>query len=245
MTLAITRAVQACVLIEIDGRAVLTDPFLRSRWFLPLREPIGLRAAALPRLSAIVGGHGVVDHWHPRSLAGYAHHTETPVFVATPRMRAQALAAGFSRAEVLAWGTTRRVAGDLDIEVVQAQRTMGMTVNSYVLSCGTTRVFVGTEALDLDPIRSYRAAHPGVDVALLPIDASTLLGRPLVMGPAEALTAASVLGARVLVPIHYALSPLPPLLRTRGSLPQLENLRCEDMPQVVALAPGQRWVYAA
>src|SRR5262249_41532719 len=101
-----------------------------------------------------------------------------------------------------------------------------------------------TEARDLDPIRKYRAERPTVDIALLPIDASALMHQKLVMAPGDAIEASRILGARVLIPIHYALKPVPILLQTPGSSEQLVELAREAKDlTVVPLETGRRWTY--
>ena len=241
---SITRVVNACVLLEFGEDAVLTDPYFEARWFMRLREPIGLTPADLPRLTAIIGGHGVLDHWQLTSLAGYPYKAQTPVIAATLAMRKKAEGAGFPRAEVLTWGARRLLSSRLELEVAPAQTAARIRVNNYVLSTERVRVFVGTEACDLEPVRRYRAEGPPVDVALLPIDASTVLGCKLVMSPADALEACRVLGARVLIPIHYALKSVPFLLQTSGSCEELVRL-ARDVPEVevITLVPGRRWMY--
>lgn len=242
--LSITRVVNACVLLEIGDDAVLTDPYFEEHWFIRLQESIGLSVAALPRLTAILGGHGVPDHWQPASLVGYAHKKDTPVIVPTRAMRRRAIAAGFTRAEVVEWGVRRRLSPHLEVEVVPAQTTAGMRVNSYVLHHCDFRIFVGTEARDLEPLRRYRAHNPMVEIALLPIDGSAALGCKLVMAPEDALEAAQILGARILIPIHYALKSIPPLLRTPGSCAQLIQLaRAANDVRVIPLETGRRWTY--
>jgi L-ascorbate metabolism protein UlaG (beta-lactamase superfamily) len=246
VTLAITRVVNASVLIEIGDHVVLTDPYFERRWFLRMREPIGLSVAELPRLAAILGGHGVLDHWQPGSLAAYPFKDATPVYVATRSMEAKAREAGFSRVEVLSWGDERRLASGLELEVAPAQRVVGSMVNSYVLSAGATRVFFGGEARDIEPLRRYREGRPPVDVALLPIDGSRLFRHRLVMDGRDAISAARVLGARVLVPIHYAMKALPPLLRTPFSeVDMADAARGAPDLDVVRLDTGRRWTWGA
>jgi L-ascorbate metabolism protein UlaG (beta-lactamase superfamily) len=243
MDLAITRVVNACALLELGGAAVLTDPYFEDHWFMRMREPIGLRVEQLPRLAAILGGHSVFDHWQPASLAAYPHQAETPVLVATRSMRAKALAAGFQQVEVVTWGERRTLAPGLEVEVAPAQTATGLKVNSYVLSASGRRVFVGTEARDLEPLRRYREQQPGVEVAMLPIDGARVLGHKLVMDAQDALEAARILGAHTLVPFHYALEPIPLLLQTPSDAQRLQALApsCPEV-RVVQLAPGQRWV---
>lgn len=207
-----------------------------------MREPIGMKASDLPRLAAIVGGHSVFDHWQPWSLAAYLHKETTPVHVATSSMARSALAAGFRRVGVVDWGDTVEIAAVLRIEVVAAQMVAGRKANNYVLNAHDLRVFIGTETLDVEPLRRYGTSQPPVDVALLPIDGSSLAGRPLVMNPSQALEGARVLGAKVLIPFHYALKPVPVLLQTPGSLHELEVLAASahDL-RVVPLRPGEPW----
>jgi L-ascorbate metabolism protein UlaG (beta-lactamase superfamily) len=243
--LVVTRIVNACVLLEFGRDAVLTDPYFVRHWFLRLREPVGLNVEQLPRLAAIIGGHGVLDHWQPGSLAAYPFKAQTPVFVATPSMAKKAKAAGFDQVEVLPWHATRRISERLSLEVVPAQTAARMLVNSYVLSSTDgLRAFVGTEARDLDPLGSYRTQKGKVDLALLPIDGSALAGHKLVMGAADAIEAGRILGAQTLIPIHYALKPLPPLFRTHGSIEELTHLAREvkDL-DIVPLPPGQRYLW--
>jgi L-ascorbate metabolism protein UlaG (beta-lactamase superfamily) len=241
-SLAITRVINACALLELGDDAVLTDPYFTSHWFMRFREPIGLSVGQLPRLSAILGGHSVFDHWRPSSLAGYPFKETTPVFVATKSMAASARSAGFKSVEVLEWGERRKISGELELEVVAAQTVTTLKANNYVLSNRGMRVFFGSEARDLEPLRSYRSSSPAVDVALLPIDGSRLMGHKLVMNGSEAVEAARILGARLLVPIHYALRSVPLLLQTPGSEEDLRSTAREvsDL-EVCFLSTGERW----
>ncbi len=244
--LAITRIINACVLLEFGEDAVLTDPYFTDHWFMRFREPFGLNVQQLARLSAIVGGHSVFDHWQPSSMQAYAFKDTTPVFVATKSMMAKARRAGFTQVEVLAWGESRKITSRLDLEVAPAQTVTGLKVNSYVLSSGDLRVFFGSEARDLEPLRRYHAQAPDVHVALLPINGAQVLGHKLVMNGRDALDATRILGARVLVPIHYAMKPVPVLGQTPSSEEDL-RLLAQDAPNldVVYLKTGEKWLYSA
>jgi L-ascorbate metabolism protein UlaG (beta-lactamase superfamily) len=243
-SLSITRVVNACALIEIGDQAILTDPYFDDHWYMRLQEPIGMKVAHLPRLAAIVGGHGVFDHWQPRSLSNYRYKATTPVCVATPQMKAKANAAGFCKVEVLDWDEIRKISEDLLIETAPAQVVMGRKTNNYVLNARGVRVFIGTEARDIEPLRRYRKLRPAVDVALLPIDGSALAGQKLVMNAEDAIEGARVLGAKVLIPIHFALKSIPVLLQTPGSIAKLEFLakRVTDL-EVVPTKTGERWTW--
>jgi L-ascorbate metabolism protein UlaG (beta-lactamase superfamily) len=240
--ITITRVVNACVLIETTAGAVLTDPYFDRQWFMRLREPIGMKVSQLPPLSAILGGHSAPDHWQPNSLVTYPHKRTTPVLVATAGMMKSARRAGFRTAEVVAWHETRKLSGDLSIEVVPAQKLFGQNANIYVVSAGGVRVFVGTEARDIELLRRYGASMLAVDIAILPIDGSSFMGHRLVMGPEDAVAAARALGAKTLIPFHYALKPIPMLLQTPGSLGELTSLTAgaTDL-RVIPLTTGCPW----
>jgi L-ascorbate metabolism protein UlaG (beta-lactamase superfamily) len=64
------------------------------------------------------------------------------------------------------------------------------------------------------------------------------------MTPRDALEACGILGARTLVPIHYALKPVPVLLQTPGTLDELMEI-AREVPTVtvVPLEPGERWAW--
>ena len=244
--LAITRVANACVLIELNGHTVLTDPWFTERWYLRRGEPLGMRVADLPPVSAIVATNFAVNHWDLRALAAYPYKDSACVYVSSERMARQARARGYRRVEVLRWNDTREPMPSLRVEAVPAGRMLRWHHNAYVLSAGATRVFFGGEIRDVALLRRYAAEHPPVDVALLPTNGlKPLLGPPLVMGPAEAVSGATALGATVLVPVHdaHARDPLSLFFRRHGAARDAPALAPPRL-RVELLEPGQRWVHA-
>ena len=69
--LSITRIVNACALITIGDEAVLTDPYFEERWFIRMREPIGMTAAELPKLAAIITESAFTQVTNGRFKGGY------------------------------------------------------------------------------------------------------------------------------------------------------------------------------
>lgn len=69
-----------------------------------------------------------------------------------------------------------------------------------------------------------------------------LIGPPMVMGPAQAVAGSSVLGARVLVPVHDAHGddPLSRLFRVNGTASDAVRLSGPDL-LVTDLPTGKRW----
>jgi L-ascorbate metabolism protein UlaG (beta-lactamase superfamily) len=221
---AITRVINPCALIEIGSDAILTDPYFTDHWFFPMHEPIGVAAAALPHLTAILGGHGVFDHWQPRSMVDSPKRLMTPVFVATNAMARKARRAGFRTVEVLRWGDSRKLSDTLTVTTLPGERSPFGRTNNYLLSSVVgVSVFVSTEARLIGPIEQCAAEHQ-VDIAVLPIDGLSVLGRQLVMNAAQALNAAKVLGAHTLVPIHCSQRSIRPILRQRTGIDDLLRL---------------------
>lgn len=232
----VTRVINTCALIEIEGHVVLTDPYFTDRWFFPTNEEIGLRPDELPALTAILGGHRAFDHWQPTSMRGYRAHATTAVFTASKGMTRAARRSGFGLAETLRWGDRRLVASGLTLTCVPGQRAFGMASNVYLLETDRVSVLVGTEALDQRAIERCAADHR-VDIAVLPIDGATFLGRRLVMDAAGALAAARTLAAPALVPIHHSERPVPGLLRCPSGIDDLVHLAEGDPDVQVFSAP--------
>jgi len=238
-SLAVTRVLHACVLLELPGGAVLTDPWFRPAWPTRLAERPGLLPEQLPRLAAVLGGHGVPDHWQIEALRPLADLPTTPILVATPSMARKARRAGCTDVEVLRRGQRRELGDDLAVTSVPGERITGMATNGYVLESGGLAVYVGTEARRLAPLRDV-AHHHRVDVALLPVDGARLLGRRLVMDAATAVEATLALGATTLVPIHHGQRPLRPLLTCRPGELALAGLAAPPGLHVVAIPTGRR-----
>lgn len=243
--LAITRVANACVLIELDGHAILTDPWFTERWYLRRGEPLGLRVTELPPLAAIVATNFFVDHWDLRALRDYRHKTSTPVYVSTSRMVRQARSLGYPMVEHLQWDQTRQLTPTLSIEVAPAGRNLRWRNNAYIFSSGQTRVFFGGEIQDVALLERHHAT-----VALLPVNGlRPVFGPSLVMGPRQAVAGANVLGARVLIPVHDALAndPLSQVVRGHGSSQEAKALADTQSTglEVVCLPPGERWEYSS
>jgi L-ascorbate metabolism protein UlaG (beta-lactamase superfamily) len=244
--LAVTRVANACVLVELNGHTILTDPWFTERWYLRRGEPLGMDVAELPPLTAVVATSSAPNHWDLRALRDYRHKSGTPVYVSTARMARQARALGYPLVERLRWDETREPAPNLSVEAVPAGRTLGWPNNAYVLSSGRTSVFFGGEIADVAPLARHRARRGPVAVALLPVNGlRPVVGPPLVMGHRQAVAGAGALGARALVPVHdaHAKDLLSLIFRRHGSAEEARELAAGQAPEldVVCLSPGTRW----
>lgn len=242
-SIAVTRVVNSCVLLELDGHAVLTDPWFIERWCLRRGEPLGLRIADLPPLAGIVVTNLATNHWDLRGLRALPAKETTPLFVPTSGMARRARALGFLGAECLRWGQTRDIAPGVTMQVAPSGRTVVWPNNAYVFGAAGGRVFFGGEIAEVELIERYRAEQPPVDLALLPVNGlRPVFGPRLVMGPEQAVAGAAVLGARVLVPVHdaHGHDPLSRLFRTNGTASDAVRLADPDL-HVADVPTGERW----
>ncbi len=131
---------------------------------------------------------------------------------------------------------------------MKGQVTAGMRVNNYLLHTPNLRIFFGSEACDLKPLREYRerTSRP-IDVVFAPVNGLRLLGfLKLVLSGEEAVEATRILGAKTLVPIHdahrrnllFMVSP-----SSSGASARAAAKVMGDEIHVVRLATGERWEY--
>lgn len=245
-SIAVTRIVNSSVLLELDGHAILTDPWFTERWWLRRGEPLGMQPEDLPPLTAIVVTNLATNHWDLRGLRHLPAKDTTPLYVPTPAMARRAKAQGFQRAEHLRWGQTRDIAAQISMRVVPSGKTLIWPNNAYAFETPNGRVFFGGEIADITSLERHRAEQPPADLALLPVNGlRPFFGPRLVMGPQQAVAGAVVLGARVLVPVHdaHGHDPLSRLFRTTGTAADTTCLAGPDL-LVNDLPTGKRWEYS-
>ena len=199
----------ATVLLELDGRRVLTDPVLRGHVGPLLRRQARPHAARLAPLDAILISHLHLDHFDPPSLRLLPR--ETTVVTATGGARPLARL-GFSDVRELAAGDETDVAG-LRVAATVAVHEKGRHPLNRATDCvgfvvagelsvyyaGDTALFPGMDGL-----------WPGLDVALLPIAGWGLtLPEGEHMGPRQAAEALRLLRPRLAVPVHWGTFALP------------------------------------
>jgi L-ascorbate metabolism protein UlaG (beta-lactamase superfamily) len=183
----------ATVLIEIEGRRILTDPVLRSR-ILHIRRHARMPPEGDP--------HGHPDHLDPPSLRRVGR--EVPLVV--PRGLGRLLRRRrFRQIIELSAGESVQVAG-LTIRATPAvhdgrRMPLGPAVPAlgYVVE-GSSRVYF---AGDTDLFEEMSEIGPGLDVALLPIAGWGPRVGPGHLDPETAARAAALLRPRIAIPIHW------------------------------------------
>ena len=191
------------VLLELDGKRLLTDPVLR-RWVGPLRRqgsdpPAGITGG----IDAVLLSHLHLDHADRRSL----RRLDLQVPVLGPRGSGEFLRrTGFTSVSELAPGESETVAG-LRVEATRAEhrgrrhplaRAEAQAIGFQV--AGGRRVYF---AGDTDLFGEMNSLAPGLDLALLPVWGwGTSVGAGH-LDPERAARAVALLEPRIAVPIHW------------------------------------------
>ena len=205
--IGITWIGHASFLIQTREHAVLIDPNW-ARWLKVikrLREP-GLTPKDLPSIDLVLVTHAHFDHLDKKSLRAVA--ADQPVVV-PEHVGSLVHGLGFNRVQELGRWESMQL-GSLKITLTPAyhwgarmlhdqHRGFGGFLIEYagrtVFHCGDSAWFDGFAEI---------GERCKIDIALLPIGAyDAPSGRDVHMNPEEALRAFQVLGAGLMIPMHY------------------------------------------
>jgi L-ascorbate metabolism protein UlaG (beta-lactamase superfamily) len=198
----VTYVGHATVLVELDGRRLLTDPLLRNRIGYLRRQSARVDPACHRGLDAVLISHLHWDHLDLPSLRRMGR--DTPLVV--PRGAAGALARGGFRAlHELAVGETLQL-GSVTIEATPALHSgfrppFGPSTDclGYVIHGSRTVYFAG----DTDLFPEMAGLGGRLDVALLPVWGWGPTLGPGHLDPRRAAEALRLLRPRLAVPIHW------------------------------------------
>jgi L-ascorbate metabolism protein UlaG (beta-lactamase superfamily) len=197
--LRITWIGHSTVLIELGGRRFLTDPFLRDRLGPLRRRGASIDLDAIGRVDAVLLSHAHPDHFDRSSLRRLPGE---PLMIVPMGLGRVIERMGFRTREIASDERTEvRGVGVVAVEARhgrwprhRAAATLGYLVEGVpsVYFAGDTSAFAG-----------LRALAGRVDVALLPIGSWGPHRAPWHLGPRGAARLADIIGARVVVPIHW------------------------------------------
>ena len=232
------------VLVHLDGRNFLTDPFyLKRLYILKRHRPPAIPFQDLPPLSFILISHGHLDHMDLKTLNLFPRNL--PV-VLPEGLQRYMKDLGFTDLRTLSWGE-RTCIGPLLILARPAKHFPGRSLcetrsipQSYIVQGTKTIYFAGDSGLTPDFCEiggSY-----SIDLALLPIgNYRPAPFRSGHMSPEDALEAMEMLGARRMVPIHWGAFRLS--LDATEEPPRKFRLLLRERrinPKAVLLQPGEK-----
>jgi len=231
----ITMIGHSSVLIETQGKRLLTDPFFSNFGNLAYRRvtPPAMSRQDLANVDLVLVSHGHFDHVDRRFLRGLP--PDVPV-LAPGRLWLVSLRPGKNLLKMETW--KRYTFGDIAVTAVPAIHTT--TTNGFVIeSEGLTVYFAGDTYYNSFMTRLRQQFR--IDVALMPV---TTFRIPMTMGEREAVRAVQVLEPNVVIPIHLGIQPRSFLLRT-GQSPEgfARRLHEAGSPcRVEILREGMSWI---
>jgi L-ascorbate metabolism protein UlaG (beta-lactamase superfamily) len=202
----------ASFFLQFAGHSVIIDPNW-AKWHgqVKRRRHPGLLLAEVPEVDLVLVTHAHFDHLHKPSLR-ILQAREGIVVPSGSRKLVKRL--GFPAIhEVQVWDSLKFD----ELEVIHTPshhwgaRFLHDThrdYGGYVVRAGGKSVFHCGDSAYFDGFKEIGKRHE-IDVALMPIGAyETPSGRDVHMNPEEAVRAFADLGAKVLIPMHYATFPL-------------------------------------
>jgi L-ascorbate metabolism protein UlaG (beta-lactamase superfamily) len=242
-TLTITRVGHACVLLDFNGRYILTDPWFSERWGYYRGEPLGIELKDLPQLDAIIVSHGHYDHYDIETFQQYKD--KNVPFIVKRDIGKKARDAGFRNViELDPWESYS--VGTIKITATPAKHKIPEI--TFILQSDDFTVFFGADTLLIPELKEVAKRFPHIDVALLPVNGLTirpLLNRQVVMSAEEAARLCELLKPHIAIPIHYKftggfLRDLL-LLKYKGTAESFAKATAKYAPttEVHILEPGQ------
>ncbi len=203
----------ATFLLQIGGKNILVDPNW-ANWLgfvKRLRHP-GVRIEDLPHIDVVLVTHAHYDHLHMGSLRQIA--AGQPIVVpggvgSIVRRR------GFGEVIELECWDSVEIDG-MEITLTPARHWGARNIHDthrqfggFVVRSGERSIFHCGDSAFFDGFGEIGERFPDLDVALMPIGAyGAPSGREVHMDPEQALRAFAQVGARRMVPMHYATFPL-------------------------------------
>jgi len=198
----ITMISHSCLLIELGGKHILTDPWMTEPIYwgrLFHRFGVGVDIEQLPPLDLIVVSHGHDDHLDEGTLRRL--DPRTPVAV-LDKAAAKVRRLGFQTVHPMTRGRSLQL-GSLGVHGCHGKHPGGQV--TYLLEGPEGRIYFGGDTTYDEGLLHVGRDFGPIDVALLPVSGGRLFGDHihLHMNPTESARLAGSIGARIAVPIHY------------------------------------------
>lgn len=187
----------ATLLIELDGKRILTDPWLTDPLYMgQLSHSRSFKPKKLPRLDLVLVSHGHEDHFDPRTLSRISKNT--PVIIFNSYEKA-ARNAGFKEIHPVQNGDTFLLDG-VEIKTLPGKHIGGTA--TYLISGKEGKVFFGGDTEYCEPLaNALNDSKP--DVCLIPISGGGIGFLKFHMGPEDAAKLLKASKAPIAIPIHY------------------------------------------
>ena len=241
--LRIQRLAWAGIRLQLPNATLYIDPLIDPEAWGP-----ALKDALVPVDDAVGDAAVLITHAHPD------HFDAKAVGAALGQGGTLAHLAGINPLPVPAGVRTRpsalwepQLIGDFTATPVPASDGYGDPQVSWVVSAGGRRIFHGGDTLWHGHWWRIGRQFGPFDAAFLPVNGARfgwrkpISGQPGVLTPEQAVAAATILGARALVPIHYGISGMAEYVEVERPIERLRELVRGTSIRLQAIAPGG-WV---
>ena len=241
MKISITYIWASSLLIEFEGARILTDPwFANNLRGLPCLKSPGMKLSDIGKIDYVFASHYHPDHFDKQAIKTLYSRNKNLKVIAPLGLKKQAV---FMNAENLAEMAEQDIFrfNSGMVEAVSACHPGGEL--NYIISINGKNIFFGGDTAFSAAFNKIASRDVKIDLALLPIGGTRILGRKIVMDPKDAFKAACILKSEYLVPIHEGgiwLS-VPPLSLHPGRAEHLLKLKGESdlLPKIVVLRNGE------
>ncbi|RCH54398.1 MBL fold metallo-hydrolase [Mucilaginibacter hurinus] len=222
--LRITWVGHSSLLIEIDGKRILTDPVWSDR--VSFSQSIGpkrffkppLALHQLPALDAIIQSHDHYDHLDEGTVKYFAH-AGVPFYCSEgvgKHLRKWGIKA--SLITELNWGDAAVIGGEIKITATPARHFSGRSMfnrnetlwSSWVIEGPRHSVFFGADSGPSPDFKVIGEQFGPFDLTMLEVGAYGRYWPDIHMGPANAADAHIALKGKMMMPIHWGTFNLAP-----------------------------------
>ena len=248
--LRITWMGHSSILIEIDGKKILTDPvwgprasfskFIGPKRFFPAPLPL----QELPVLDAIILSHDHYDHLDYPTITKLTS-IDTPIYCSVgvgPIIEKWGIAK--SRITEMNWGDSAMVGGDLKITATPARHFSGRSLtnrnqtlwSSWVIKGPKHNIFFGADSGWFPGFKDIGDLYGPFDLTMLEIGAYGKGWPDIHMGPDNASNAHIALRGILMMPIHWGTFNLA-LHAWREPIQLLQDFAAPNQKDIALFAP--------
>jgi L-ascorbate metabolism protein UlaG (beta-lactamase superfamily) len=241
--LRIQRLAWAGIRLQLPNATLFIDPLISPEaWGTALEDRM------IPVGDAVGDTYVLITHAHPD------HFDAKAVAQALSRGGALIYPAGTNPLPIPLGARARpsalwepQLLGDFTATAVPASDGYGDPQVSWVVSAGGRRIFHGGDTLWHGHWWRIGRQFGPFDAAFLPINGAQfgwrkpVSGQPGVLTPEQAVSAANILGARRLIPIHYGVSRIAEYVEVENPIGRLREIARDKSLSIQPLVPGE-WV---